>query len=118
MDNDTYYLSYHSAEQALLREQAYYQAQAGDYNLGPSERAQAIAVGVQIDSKLALLRAELDTFVAKYDSAGMPAPSQDMLQRADDLAKTLAQELKNEAMASAVLAIISKFMDSWTKLLS
>ena len=80
LDRSADLLSFRTAERALVAEQAYYRSIADDYTLSPAERAQAIAVGSQIESKLALLRAQLDLYLAMYGSEGVPEPSQTMLK--------------------------------------
>lgn len=118
LDRSAYLLSFRTAERALVAEQAYYRSIADDYTLSPAERAQAIAVGSQIESKLALLRAQLDLYLAMYGSEGVPEPSQEMLKESVELAKGLAKELKEATTAVAVLSAIAGFMDVWKKLLT
>lgn len=116
LTKDAYYESYGLAETTLISEREYFKSSGTNFQLKPSERAAAIAVAASINSKLLILQAQFDVFVAKYEAEGAEPPSQSMLQRSLDLSAQLAKETKNAVKGSASLAIITDFLQKWTAL--
>ena len=117
LKNDAYYQSYGLAEDSLIAEREYFKSVASNFSLTPAERAGAVAVAAGINSKLLVLQAQFDAFVAKYEGPGVNPPSQAMLQRSSDLSAALAKDLKAAVAGTAVLSIVNDFFKKWTSLL-
>lgn len=118
LTKDSYYESFGLAESTLIAEREYFKSAGTNFQLKPSERAAAIATAASINSKLLLLQTQFDVFVAKYEVAAAQPPSQEMLRRSLELSAELAEETKKAIKGSAVLAIVTNFLQKWTALTS
>lgn len=117
LTKDTYYQSYGLAEDALIAEREYFKSIAKNFSLTAAERAAAVAVAAGINSKLQVLQAKFDAFVAKYEGPGVKPPPQSMLQRSAELSTALAKDLQAAVEGTAVLTIVNDFFKKWTALL-
>lgn len=114
-DNNVYYASYHTAEQALLAEKRYFDSRA---SIAPnqSEKNLAIAVSVKLGVSLGILKAELDSFIAKHEGPGLAPPSDATVQKSKVLSDKLAADLMKATTASKVLTVVTDFLTVWAKL--
>lgn len=111
---NSYYESHSLAEDALIAEREYYKSIGRNYSLPPQDRAAAIAVAANINSKLLVLQAQFDSYMNKYHTT---PPSNTILERAAELSQKLAKDLNRALKGDAILKIINTFFGKWTVLL-
>lgn len=117
-DKNVYYLSFHSAESALLAEKQYFDARASNGALRLSDRAEAVAVSVRLSNALLVLRSQLDTFINTYEGPSLPPPSAELIATSKRLTDELAKALLAANTAQKVVKTVADFIGLWAKLLT
>jgi len=113
---DDYMLAYLNALHALEDEADDLRDEAQDESLEEADRAEAGAARLDLEDRIAHLKDAHEAFMRAFLGPGVPPPDKATIARAQSLSAAVAAQIRRRMTASALLAIVTTFVNDWAQL--